>query len=179
MHGGNTPKGIAHPNYSTGLHSKYVPAHMQAGYDQAITDPNLLSLKHDIALLDTRRDEILQQLSTGQTWSKVTELAYQVQNDLDALPMLLDAIAEGSKEQSVWAEWSSLAEQRRKHVDSERARLKDLNAMVSVEQVMILAASFAALVKKYVSDPVALRGISEGLIKLLNRPDVTGKVTPD
>src|SRR5262245_31214402 len=63
FHGGASLRGVAHPNFKTGAHSRYLPKHLRQDYQRAVTDPELLSLKSQAALLATREMELTKQLS--------------------------------------------------------------------------------------------------------------------
>src|SRR5438067_9697369 len=51
MHGGKTPRGLASPKTRSGRYSKDLPTRILARYQEAMQDPELLSVKHDVALL--------------------------------------------------------------------------------------------------------------------------------
>ena len=67
IHGGDTPVGLAAPNFKTGRYSKYLPAGLAERYVAARTDPELLSLRDEIGLVDTRITEVLIQSSDPDT----------------------------------------------------------------------------------------------------------------
>lgn len=171
-HGGNTPSGIASPHYKHGRNARFVPKHLTSTYYKLIADPDLLSLRHDIALLDARRDSLLEQLSSGESWHKVVAAADTLKIDRTpaALEQLLEAIAQGSTEQAVWSEWAELGEKRGRQTDREVNRLKALNAYITVQDSMVLVTSLLSSVKRHVTDQAALRGIAQDVKLLLNQP---------
>ena len=63
MHGGATPQGIASPHYRGKGYSRSVPKHLQAIYEAHFNDPDLLSLHKEIALCNTRIEDLLTQIS--------------------------------------------------------------------------------------------------------------------
>ena len=67
IHGGLQPQGIARPGFKTGRYSKYLPARLAGRYEEAASDPELLALKDDIALLDTRIAQTVSALDTGES----------------------------------------------------------------------------------------------------------------
>jgi len=62
MHGGKSLKGIAHPNYQTGAHSRYRPRRLQVRLDRALADPEPLKFLYDAQLITARIDELLERL---------------------------------------------------------------------------------------------------------------------
>lgn len=67
VHGGLTPGGIASPHFKTGRYSKYTPARLVESYDDYRTDPDLLSLNDDVALLRSITTQHLQAMEQGET----------------------------------------------------------------------------------------------------------------
>ena len=65
MHGGATPSGPLAGQYKTGKYSKLLPKSLRGSYEEAESDPKLLELRSEIALADTRRQELMGQLSSG------------------------------------------------------------------------------------------------------------------
>ena len=66
MHGGKTPRGPASVHYKDGRHSRFLPARMFAAYKAAGLDPELMSLRQDLALLEARMIDVLQRVDTGE-----------------------------------------------------------------------------------------------------------------
>ena len=138
IHGGDTPVGLAAPNFKTGRYSKYLPAGLAERYVVARTDPELLSLRDEIGLVDTRISEVLTQPS-----------------DPDA------------SLGTVWEFLEPLIEQRRRLVESEHKRLHALQAVITAEQLMILLSTVTDVIKTHVQDRQALSAISLELKRLM------------
>lgn len=178
FHGGASLVGIASPTFKTGRHSKDLPTRLAARYTEALADPQLLELRDEIALVGTRQGELLTHLDSGlalERW-KEAQAAYDslmaavrakdsasLQAALHALGIALDA---GMGDYAVWKELVELIEQRRKLVESEHKRLVAMQQMITAEQAMTLLAVVTDTVRKHVSDPAALAGISADLKKL-------------
>jgi molybdenum-dependent DNA-binding transcriptional regulator ModE len=94
-----------------------------------VADPDLLALRSEISVIDSRLCELLETIGTS-----------------------------GSVE--TWEEMRETIEQRRKLVDSERGRLRDLGAMISAERAMLLIRALTASIKRHVTDRDALAAIS-------------------
>src|SRR5881296_2819038 len=59
MHGGRTPRGLANANTRTGRYSRDLPTRLNARYEIALTDPELTSIRKDVALLQAILDDRL------------------------------------------------------------------------------------------------------------------------
>jgi hypothetical protein len=71
-----------------------------------------------------------------------------------------------------WPEITTLIEQRRKLVESERKRLVELQQVVTADQAMLLIRAVVASVREHVRDPATLRAITDDLARLaLAGPD--------
>ena len=98
MHGGRTPAGVAAPTFKHGRYSKQLPSRLAARYAEAATDPRLLELREDVALLDSRIADVLQRVDSGESgslWRRL-QAAHRVfpearrRNDMSAMRMALD-----------------------------------------------------------------------------------------
>ncbi len=139
IHGGDTPVGLAAPNFKTGRYSKYLPAGLTERYVAARIDPELLSLRDEIGLVDTRITEVL-----TSTSDSATPLA------------------------AVWGTLEPLIEQRRRLVESEHKRLHVLHSVITAEQLMLLLATITNVIRAHVHDRQALSAISLELKRLMD-----------
>lgn len=149
-HGGKSPKGLAHPSTKSGRYSKHLPARLAERYEAALNDPDLISLRDEIALTDADIGRLLALVD-------------------DEMPDGLDA-----KEERMWqraqrqnrAEIHQLIESRRKLVETERRRLVDLQQMMTVEQAMVLLAAVESVVNAHV-DRQTMARISADLARIM------------
>lgn len=148
IHGGDTPVGLAAPNFKTGRYSKYLPTGLAERYIVARTDPELLSLRDEIGLVDTRISEVLTQPSDP-----------------------------GISLGTVWGILEPLIEQRRKLVESEHKRLDTLHSVITAEQLMLLLATITDVIKTHVHDRQALSAISLELKRLMTAHRASDTVT--
>jgi hypothetical protein len=77
MHGSCTPVGSASGAFKTGRYSKYMPKRLLERYEEAMGDPNLLALADEIALVDARAQELVEQLDASagpERWSDLLAL---------------------------------------------------------------------------------------------------------
>jgi len=166
IHGGVGMPAVINPNFQTGKYSKYLPARLAERYDIARDDTELLSMREELALVDTRLVDVLSRVEQGDA--------------PDTLALISDALRGGEIERAralaagaagdwaVWREVQSLVRERRALVESERKRLIELRQTVTVEQVMVLIGRLSALIERYVPDPATraqigreLRGVLE------------------
>jgi hypothetical protein len=183
MHGGKTPVGIGSPHLKSGRYSKLLPARLLERYQQQLTDPELLGLRDEIALLDARAEELVQQLGQDDlpgNWTKLrgSWTAYkQAQEALDELAMTeaftsFDALMEQDgneqNEREIWGEIHSLFALRRRLVESERKRITEMQQTLTTGQVLAVIAGVVDSVRRHVADPAALRAISHDIGRLTN-----------
>lgn len=98
LHGGKLPRGPANPQYGKlkpgsrglpGQYSKYVPSKLAADYRKAQTDPERLSLLHEISTWTAREQQLLKRLTPhdpGTSWTQVASAWSALQSakaDLD------------------------------------------------------------------------------------------------
>lgn len=175
LHGGLTPKGMASPNFQTGRYSKYLPERLLQRYDEAQADAALIELRGEVSLMDVRLSELLERVDAGDaaTWRTALGKAWdeyrRTEGTVDgvkARAAVEGLIERGSSDSLAWAEIAGLVEQRRKLVESETKRLKDLQQMITAEKAMTLIASLAGIVKAHVTDRDTLAAISADLIRL-------------
>ena len=140
MHRGKAAVGIAAGNFKTGRYSKNLPTRMLEKYQEARTDGDLLALRDDIALVDSRLEDMLGRVDTGESgemWASLLssleeckkqrhklDNARRTQDQkkiLDAESGLTDALdtmevlaQAGLSDYAAWGEIRSLLEQRRR-----------------------------------------------------------------
>lgn len=139
-HGGATPIGPANANFIHGRHSKMLKdvKGLGAHYDRALEDPDLLRLDAEIALIDARLLSLLEKVKGP------------------------NASIDG-----IWPQIDALIESRRKVVDTESKRLKDLHAMLSVDRVLLIIRYLQDAVRKHVKDPAEQTAVFEEIRRLL------------
>jgi hypothetical protein len=169
LHGGKTLVGTACPHYRSGRYSAYVPERLRARYEQAQDDPELLSLRSEVALVDARLADLLSRVDTGESGQLWAELrrAYRAfarvrqsgDDETAALAKLESLIGSATTDHQAWAEIGELIEQRRKLTESEGKRLATLQQMLTAEQAMALMHRVIDIVTRHVTDRQALSAI--------------------
>ncbi len=141
MHGGTTPKGIASPHFKTGRWSKYLPATaLGTHFQAAYQDRTLMQLRQDVALIDALLTTYTASLKdTGRPLSQLQQTRVM-----------------------------DLLEQKRKHVESEARRLRDLSQVVPIEQYRTaLEIVFRLMVEHLADNAVAMGEIQTTARRLL------------
>lgn len=174
-HGGKTPRGIASPNLKTGRYSKHLPTRMAARYQEAQADPELLVLRDEIALLDSRLSDVLSRVDTGEsgalwsdlqkTWAEfeLRRAAGDVPKMREALDAHESALKRGRADYAAWAEIGQLLDRRARFVESERRRYVEMQQMVSVEQAMLFLGAVTDAIRRHVSDRDTLSALGREL----------------
>ena len=67
QHGGATPRGMALPQTKTGRYSRDLPTRLAARYQESLSDPDLLALREEIALIDARLGDLLKRVDSGES----------------------------------------------------------------------------------------------------------------
>jgi hypothetical protein len=172
IHGGKSLAGVAAPNYQTGRHSKYLPARLLRRYHEAETDPRILELRDDIALIDTRLADLLQRVDTGESGAAWRDLhAAAEAGDGDAQRALITGAV---GDEAAWADVLRAMDTRRRLVESERKRLVELRQMVPVADVLVLIDAITAAVHATVPDPAAVAAIAGEFARITGSVDADG-----
>lgn len=188
-HGGKSLAGIASPQMTTGKYSKYLPQRMLERYHEAAEDSELIALRDDVALIDSRIADMLQRVDTGESgeiWSALlktvhafkeaefkanssSDPATQVKWKLEreqCMETITGLCQEGMADYAAWSEVKSLVEQRRKLVETEQKRLVAMNQMITNEQAMVIQARILDIIRRNVTDRTTLANISSEFSRL-------------
>lgn len=177
-HGGKSAVGINSGQYKTGKYSKYLPARLLEKYDTASNDPDLLSLKDEIALVDSRLADLLTKIDTGDSasifkrlhaaWKEYKNATPETQSERLAEVGKLISLA--YKEEGIWDDIHKTLDQRNRLVSSERKRYVEMSMMITADRAAMLIAQVAHIVKENVKDKNELRTITASLTGLLSIP---------
>lgn len=151
-HGGRMPKGAAHPKFQHGGRAQYLPLRYQATYQEALNDPDLGSLRRDLATTETRIQDLLERLDTGENagaWHRLHKellpgLAKAILGGagpkmlLDQIQALDTVVNESLALQSTWREVFTAQAHRADLVMKEHKRIQELTASISSEDLAIL-----------------------------------------
>lgn len=182
FHGGMSPVGQAHPSTKHGRYSRYLPTKLAALYMEAEADPELLSLKGDVSLLEARIKLLCERLNTGEAgllWPELRKLYAKARaaiqaNDPQALDDHLHALGEvidkGATQEEVWAEIQDTLEGKSRITAKENLRMKDLQQYMTMQQAMTLMGFLVDCVVRHVDDRQIVRRIHDDFGKVLSSP---------
>ena len=171
LHGGASPRGLAHPPTKHGRDSVDLPTRLLASYQQAISDPDLLNLNEEIALHTVRLRELLGRLDTVESAALWTDLRIawgefaeaQARRDTGAMGRLMqeigDLITRGHSDSAAWRELLDTADKKRKAIESEGKRRIAMKTMITSERAGLLILALTDSVKTHVHDPDTLISI--------------------
>jgi hypothetical protein len=189
MHGGKSaPAGITHHNYKTGRYSKAIPARLRARYEESLADPELLSLRSEVSLTDTRLTELMERAAENTAGSeKWAEMRLAILN-LEAI--LNDRSSKKSAEKraldlrvaleqakkiaqaacgdgQTWKEIESLLDLRRKLTDTEQKRLERMNQFITAQEAFALIGQVLESIKRHIPDPQTRSRIASDIQRLM------------
>ena len=179
-HGGSTPRGRASVHYKGKGYSRNLPTRLADQYEDAITNPELLSLRSDIALLDVRIGETIENIDTGpigQLWGAVRKaylaqqsamVAQDAQETIKATQQLDILTKTGFMDYINWDEIRGLLQERARLVAAENKIMNDANLTVAAEKVMLLVAAIASVVMDNVADTKVRAKITRGIDVLIS-----------
>jgi hypothetical protein len=177
FHSGSKKSGTASPNYKHGRYSKDLPTRMAAQYAASLTDTELLNLRDEISLVDARLNDILKRVDSGESgklWGLLSGAFDDIKSASSQAELTLALneahrlVQRGLADYAAWGEIGSLMEQRRRLVDSEAKRLKDMQMMYSVEQGMLLVGAIVDILQKNIEDRNTLDTISRAITALVS-----------
>jgi len=170
-HGGRTPRGVAHPRFKTGRFSIDVPARYYATTLRSVESPESRKNHVQIGLLDARSEELLGQLSTGESggaWKRAESLIPNLRSNLKGnkqVEVLLDdlgqVISQGVAESQIWSEILDILAERRKMVETDSRIAFRQSVALSQQQAATLVAIIVAAAKEFITDPVKLQAFAD------------------
>lgn len=181
MHGGMTPRGINHYNYQGKGRSRDIPAHLVADYHRAISDEELHTLTHELALFKARFDEQVRRLSSGESRGFIALLneaadgleaaarSGDAEKLRDALANVVGLIRRAGNYESAWQDLSETTEKVAKLAQAEHKRRRDEKLLLPVEHANMMIGVLANIVRDEVKDKAVLRKISQRFAATLHR----------
>lgn len=174
-HGAGTSDSPAGRPPVTGRHSQHLPTRYIKDFEDYLTDPNLLSMREEMALLDVRMGELLQRLETSDApsaWNRIMVVAAQLEkavaeskfdNAAAMAETLRNAVCAHRDDREMWDEVVNLIDHRRKVADVERRRIEAAKKYLTLQEANTMLAYFVSSVMKHVSSPTERSRISEDL----------------
>lgn len=178
-HGGATPRGIASPHYKGKGRSKYMPANLLQHYEEASSNPEVMSLYADIHLIDALLLSNFKYLDTdesGKAWKAIRDSIVDMNaafaNDnygkcVVILSEMKDIVDKRVLHFATEAEIRDKLEQRRKLVETIHKIDFQKERAITAEQAMLLMTAILDSVRRNVSDTTALTAIQNEFIRLV------------
>lgn len=167
MHGGKTPRGTASPHFRHGRYSKDLPSHLMERFEQALSDPDLVDLRRELALTDAEMSACLREMEktpAREVWMHLHEAAAifrraRSAGDLDemtsSLELILGVIEQGIEAEKHWMKIDRLIERRRRLVESETRRELASSQELTYDSVTTLFAALTQAVRDSVPPKLA------------------------
>lgn len=162
--GGKTPSGVESPHFKTGAYSKYLPKGLRQDYEAALADPQWLTLRREIAVIDARLAELFRDIESRQgkssweaveqqvqameaaagqyretvknkDWARMGTLFLSIEAGINSLGQI---VRDGIDSSGPWVEVYGLIDQRRKLVESEAKRRIELRQTITKERALLL-----------------------------------------
>lgn len=163
-HGGRALAGADSPSLRHGRYSKYLPARLAERAAEAATDPNLVSLRDELALLDALTQEALAGLDAGggaALWYELRRHWTGFERAMGAgdLPAMREAVGtisalvgRGVADANALSTVRGLIQDRRKVARDEVQRERALEQHLTAQQAMLLAEALSATALHYIRD---------------------------
>ncbi len=196
LHGGYSLVGAAKKDKTDLSHSQYAPSTLAAKMEESAHDPELVSLRSEIALTDARVKELLERITPEESahhWKMAKKfmskfrrsesLLAQAQTKADksryasqyreALKDLEDIIKTGEGDYRVWDDISRTLGEKRRLIESETKRTVMIGSMLSQKQALDMMNEIYKLIRDNVSDPRALSALSVGISNMIGNTNTT------
>jgi hypothetical protein len=166
FHGGLTPRGRNSPLWKHGKYSKHLPSKVAPRYAEALADPELMSLKHDIAVTEARIIELMERIDSGEAgkvWDNLRKAGARFQAArnagnseglIKAVAEIGDLVTKGSDEYEAYNEIKSMQEHRRKMTETENKMLIAKQQMISTEQFMQFIVTVVEVIQRHANTHV-------------------------
>lgn len=161
FHGGKSLAGADHPNAKELRYSRYfLDRRMLNKFEAAFDDPDLLSLKANIAITDTRLAELIESLKSGESlkaWERMREAydnfvdCHNRGDSVGAVEYLNEMgrlIRFGVGEHQKWREIKDMQAHRRQLSETEHKMQHDMKQVMTSDQAMGLLAFAVNTVRK-------------------------------
>ncbi len=180
LHGGMSLSGVAHGRYKHGRYSREIPDDLRERYHRALEDPQLLSIRDDVALMEGRVKQLIERVQTkesSQTWKVARQLSRQYveakrNKDVAQMAELSDQLAilvyRGAPDYQVWEDIQRTVDQKARLAKQEEERMAMLDQMMTAEQAMLICFAILNIIRANVDDVKARGRISHEIGKIIS-----------
>ena len=147
MHGGKVRLGPSNPAWKHGRYSKVLPLRLSARYEDALLNPDLLSVRHDIAAAESQLADLFARLDTGESgavWDALQKAlaAFEEATAIGNRPVMHASLAtlrrlitQGSSEYAAWDDIREMWQSRCKLTETEQRTLLVQQQMITVHEL--------------------------------------------
>ena len=189
LHGGASLLGPSHPSFVHGRYSSDLPASLAARLQVGLADPELLSLRAEMALLDARNGELLAAIKDGEAGQEAP-VAARALREMEAaqragdgalarvkLEAVLQAIKSRSAARDVHRQVAENLRLRGYLQEREVKRLSALHQSIRLDELAAIMGQIATLAADLIPRE-ALVTFQTGMRALLYRPETGSGVAP-
>lgn len=182
-HGGASLKGIAQPSFRDGRYSKYMPARMLDKYNASLKDPAALTQRHELALIESRIEDLIKRTDSGESGALMKELrglarqheqAVRANDPVEVMRTmkeLVGLIKQGNADYRAWDDIHKWTMAREKMVASERKRQVEAQQTVTLEEMMAVISALGEILRRHVTDMGVLNAVTTDIGRLINSSD--------
>ena len=147
-------------------------------YQLALDDPDYMSMRHEMALTETRLMQLLDSLSSeapSTHWRKMIvafaqfKKAQKEGNEAviaQTYTQMDEILESGYGDEKAWNGILEAMEIKRRLVETEAKSMERLNQTMTVDQAMAFLGTVVSIIRLHVNDPVALANISRDLQRM-------------
>lgn len=178
-HNGAALRGPLAPSYKHGRYSRYMKLQLAERYLETAQDPELLSLREDVALVTERIEQLLERVQSGESgaawrllkrhWADFRRFrtAGNVAKMQEMLELLAEPLEQGIADHAAWEELGLQLDRRARLAEQEQRRLEKMQATLTVEEAMGLLGTVLDVLKRHVTDQATLDAIGADLEQLV------------
>lgn len=160
MHKGNAERGINHGRFKHGRYSKSVPDRLVNRYEKALADEERHDLRDEIALAESKVDDLLIGMVHGESdrlWLEMRKLELQMRDAPEEkagviLGEIIRLIQLGGDEAKAWQDVDRWIGRKSKAIETDVKVAQVKQEMVSAEEVMALVAGILDAIRRHVED---------------------------
>ncbi len=162
-------------------HSKRLPIRLAPRWAELMQDAELLSTRTDIALLQCRIEEMLEDIDSPEAFLASWEHAYNLAAKLPLKPTkgqidaLKRVLADGCTQMRKWTEIMETMEVKRKCIETEVKRQVGIGQVITLQQFMAYVAAMQAIMLEELHDVPAIRSRLATRISALCNLEPRGK----
>ncbi len=164
-------------NWEGGRYSRYMPKRLLASYHRAASDPELLALRDDQAVLEARLGELLARAEQeAPDWAEARTTVRMLKGQMrdgdyeganHSADLLTHLTEKGVQDDALWRQVERVVDRRRKVTETEQKRVLSSQMLVSKREVISVAVAMGNSVQTHVKDPKVINAIANDLQRIV------------